>query len=472
MKKCDIDFILPDWGGAMVHSDPQQTDTINLSVPKKNVDIIWPKNDLNDEKSATFGNGISGNGKIAANTYNSKRDNLVIYDYEGNRLWSSGDELDFIAGGSTPMVDIKDRVIACDSKKILMVAPYDDKYKDNNWIVWKSDIHYEGKGFLIPISPTIVDGKTIVIPTLNGPVYAYDTCGSFIAEKYLGEDEITDGKYFKTINSACVNDKRVYITTEYLMPINLLMKICLGRLYAVDVYPDAPEGERLKVAWYYPFIGRSNASPLFIDDTLYFDVYQPWQGGLLEKPYVCAVTDKGDFYKEKWKVPYPKKLKFPKVPGGITWFSLTKDPRGGLWFEDHHGKKLVRFSEDDGSIIEIININDLVKDEVFGRYAPLSCMTICDCDSENPVMLVSAVSLLFKKYVLAVELEENDNPNGDYYNENNKLLWKIQIKSKHGFNYAGGQFTILKKEGDGPNRNRILFGTYWGDRVKAIGVTE
>ena len=34
-----MDFELPEWGGAMVHSDPQLTDSINLPVPKK----MWIK---------------------------------------------------------------------------------------------------------------------------------------------------------------------------------------------------------------------------------------------------------------------------------------------------------------------------------------------------------------------------------------------------------------------------------------------
>ncbi|GAG11328.1 unnamed protein product, partial [marine sediment metagenome] len=53
----------------MVHSDPQQTDFIDLPVPKNNVDKIWIKNELKSEKGGAKGNGIAGNGTIAACTF-------------------------------------------------------------------------------------------------------------------------------------------------------------------------------------------------------------------------------------------------------------------------------------------------------------------------------------------------------------------------------------------------------------------
>jgi hypothetical protein len=68
-------FVLPTWGGAMVHSDPQQTDNINLKVPRKKVDIIWPEDIYTRKKAGTQGNGIAGNGTIAANTFNGKKNN-------------------------------------------------------------------------------------------------------------------------------------------------------------------------------------------------------------------------------------------------------------------------------------------------------------------------------------------------------------------------------------------------------------
>ncbi|UCF49772.1 MAG: hypothetical protein JSU91_08485, partial [Thermoplasmatales archaeon] len=89
----EIDFILPEWGGGMVHSDPSLSDYISLPVPKNNVEILWHRSELFGEKAGAKGNSISGNGEIAACTFSGIKDNLVIYDYFGNRLWTSGDLL-------------------------------------------------------------------------------------------------------------------------------------------------------------------------------------------------------------------------------------------------------------------------------------------------------------------------------------------------------------------------------------------
>jgi len=437
----------------MVHSDPQQTDFIDLPVPKNNVDKIWYKNDLIGEKAGAKGNGIAGNGAIAACTFNGKRDNLIIYDYEGKHLWSSGEMLNPLSFFSTPMVgwDEKKRdcVIACDNKTILMVK----KYEDGFWIKWTTHIPQPEKSVLLPFSPTIVKEKIIILPTKNGPVYAFDAdTGVLLSMKKLGSNNA--GEYYSTINSASVNnnDKRIYITTEFSKPINPPR----GRLYALDINPKSTdENEILSEAWYYPFNGRSQASPLFVDDILYFDGYHPGFG-IINKPHIYALTDKGDRYKVSEKT-YPNK----------TLFSFSKDPRGGVWYEDLRGKKLVHFKKIDDKIIiaEEIHVNKLVKDKLLDIYKPMSCMTIFD--RKNPVMLISVITYFFKKYIFAIELNKiNPNINNNY---DDSILWKIKT-TDFGINYAGGQFTILKKNNT-PADNRILFGMYW-DGVMAIGKTD
>ena len=116
----NLKFELPEWGGAMVHSDPHQSDYINLPVPTTNVKMVWHKNQRYGERFGMWGNGIAGNGEIAACTFGDPlgRDNLIIYDYEGIRKWESDGLLNGLAMVSTPMVDIYNRIIACDNKKI------------------------------------------------------------------------------------------------------------------------------------------------------------------------------------------------------------------------------------------------------------------------------------------------------------------------------------------------------------------
>jgi hypothetical protein len=93
------DFILPEWGGGMVHCDPQMSDNIRLQVPITNVSILWYRHDLGGELIGTLGIGIAGNSRIAASTFGPwnvignehiRNDNLIFYDYYGNHIWSSG----------------------------------------------------------------------------------------------------------------------------------------------------------------------------------------------------------------------------------------------------------------------------------------------------------------------------------------------------------------------------------------------
>ena len=443
-----MSLILPDWGGAMVHSDPQMTDFIDLSIPKENVDIVWHSNDLKSEKGGAKGNGIAGNGTIAACTFHRLRDNLVIYDYYGERLWTSGDMLNAVAVSSTPIVgwDKKKKnnsIIACDNKTILNIK----SKKDDVWIEWISDIPNPESNILIPFSPNLMDkGNIVILPTKNGPVYAYDAeSGDLLTMKKLGVNKNCNDRYYSTINSACVNESgdRVYISAESSKKVDPPR----SRLYALDLNEDVKNNTDLFTeSWFYPFQGKSQASPLFIDDTIYFDSYISPGFGILKEQKIYALTEKDVGY-SICGTSYPRK----------TWFSFSKDPREGFWYEDSPGKKLVRFLKENNQIIflEEINMKDLFDSP--GKpniHRPMSCMTICD--EKEPIMLISALSLWPKQYLIAVKLEEN----------NNSVQWKIPLDD-FGWNYPGGQFTILKKNKD-PDNNRILFGTYW-DGVMAIG---
>lgn len=447
-----IKFILPEWGGGMVHSNPQLLDYIRLPVPKNNVKILWHCSDLLGEKAGSCGNGVSGNGEIAACTFQGKKDNLVIYDYDGNRLWSSGDLLNFWTVASTPMVDIHGRVIICDNHVVIMIDPFDFD-SDGKIVEWISEIPYGG----LPFSPVICeDGKTIIIATDRGPIYAYDVRdGSLIAWKYLGKNEKInpiysilnkdDPGFFSTINTPCGKGNRIYVSTQYKDSRGKSTLRHYARLYAIDVDPDNPNvNDRLKVAWYYEFGGPSQASPTLINNTIYFDGYRS-KPSLRRDPHVFAVTDMGDYYKEEWKVPYPR----------VTYASFTYDPRGGFWYVDPFGGVLVHFSTEDGSILEKIVIDDIVQEK--GVHIPSSVMTMCGNDT-NPVMIVSATALRpirASSYVIAIDLAAD-----------NSLLWKVKLFEGplRSINLAIGEYTILMKNG----KPRVVFGSF-SDGVWAIG---
>ena len=574
------DFILPEWGGGVIHQAPDMSENIWLPVPAENVGELWYSHNLSGELFGCQGNGIVGNGKIAACTFNSLypivddidsigTDTLILYDYYGNQLWSSERghnwSLNVFAVSSSPMVDVNNRVVACDNYRIIMVNASN---LDNIDVQWNTPIPHEKIGTLkkpiapVPFSPAIVENKTIILPTGGGPLFAYDVeTGEQLASIKLGQNttinpyfgipemnwtnyltikknywfhkecpywynstsgliewrssipygimpirkndfydiDILHGNptihyhseynnvtvrkregidnwtllaqnaiesgglytgegYFSTGNSATVEGNRLYLVTEYTKPgtwpfIGDIVNNTIGRLYAVEVYPDAPlPSDRLIEVWNYSYFGRSQASPTLIDDTLYFDGYNNTLLRENRDPHIYAVYTNGT---EKWKISYPN----------ITWFTFTTDPRGGFWYEDCDqvirpntgGNKLVRFYEENGTIWEEIDMKTLLNDTGENKDLPVipsSDMTICGTPT-NPIMLISANHEHFNegKWVLAINLSDN-----------NSLIWKISIESDLNRNYAHGDYTILTEN----NVSRIVFPTNVGG-VMAVG---
>ncbi|PNX47480.1 MAG: hypothetical protein BV459_04355, partial [Thermoplasmata archaeon M11B2D] len=543
------DFILPPKGGGMVHMDPQMTENIWLPPPTTNVGRVWYRHDLGGELVGTWGNGIAGNGSIAACTFSNYRgkDNLILYDYYGNHIWSSGplflnnnpltpnpSGLNALATASSPMIDTQGRVVACDNMKIILVNASNH---NNVSLEWNSTTIPLGS---IPFSPTIVENKTIILPTENGPLLAYNvTSGEKIAEIKLGqngtkgsyygipemnmsdflsiianplscpyhynnqnqtvewvsdipygimplnyffqegdieffsdpygyvaafdsntdemlannsivEPQLLEGPdYYSTVNSALVSGNRVFLACE--------KKGYVARLYAVDVNTSNEENP-LEVAWYYNYSRKnekSQATPTLIGDTVYFDGYNySFLFPENRDPHIYAVYANNGT--EKWNISYQN----------VTWFTFTKDPRGGFWYEDCDqvrfrnttgGNKLVRFSEENGSIIEEIDMKTLLNDTGKNKDLPVlpsSDMTICGTP-EHPIMLISANHQWRKegKWVIAINLSDN-----------NSILWKVDLPLIAKANYANGDYTILMEN----NHSRILFGTWLGG-VMALG---
>ena len=250
--------------------------------------------------------------------------------------------------------------------------------------------------------------------------------------------------FFSTINSVAVQGNRVFIATQYKKPNTLPVNRTIGRLYAVDVTPTPNNTVNLTEAWNFTYYGSSQASPTIINNTIYFDGYntsKDLRNYTKRDPHIYAVyANNGTL---RWKRNYT----------GMTWFTFTKDPRGGFWYEDcdqisrsapTSGNKLIRFREDNGSRIEEINITRImhILDESgnYIKFMPSSDMTICGSPT-NPIMLISANRFLYgDKYVLALNLSNN-----------NSVILKIKLSSN--FDYAEGDYTILNENGE----YRILF---------------
>jgi len=451
--KKDLDFTLPDKGCYMAHCDPCQTDINLMPIPEKNVSVIWYHRDLIGEIIGTIGIGFSGNKEIAACTFSGIYDNLVVYDYDGNRLWTSGDLLNNWAGSSAPMIDVYGRIIACDNKVAVMIDPLDAD-SDQKIIEWVTELPYGG----IPFSPILTENGTVIIATDRGPIYALDSNnGSLLATKYLIPEKpvltllrllgFNASGFYSTINTPCIKGNRVYISTHFKDITGWFALFFDARLYAIDVDANNPNPEeRLQVAWLRGFGGPSGASPTLINDTIYFDGDRG-EPSIMISPHIYAVQDMGSYGKLKWKTAIPTSIDA----------NMASDPRGGLWVVDTYLGRLVRYSIENGKILERININALVQEP--GWHTPSSVITISGNET-RPILLVSATAIRLLKsncYIIAIDLANN-----------NSLLWKLKIAEATFANLQIplGQYPILMKNGE----PRIVFATTRGG-VWALGET-
>jgi hypothetical protein len=440
-----VPFEIPTVGCPMAHADRNMSDNCFLPVPKQNVGIVWHSLKLPGEKAGSVGLGFSGNGYIAACTYEGVKDNLVIYDYDGNILWSSGFLLDSFTATSAPMVDIHNRVIACDNKKIVLVDPLDYDH-DGVILEWESPLPYKG----LVLSPILLNDSTIVLATKNGPLYAFNSSnGHLISYTYLQTYDKDDPLiiqlltrfhgFYETINTPCVQGNRVYVLAQFTT--GGIVSLCkrFGSLIAVDIVPNAPdEKERMKIAWHYDFGGPSGGSPLLINDTIYFDSEKASPHSWT-KPYAHAIIDKGDRYEIKW---------VKRIPC-IVYGSFAKDPRNSFWIIDNAGSKLHRTSVESGDILEYIDVDGIVNEP--GKHIPCTVITICE-NEIRPILIlgVNAIySHFFSAYVIAIDLTNN-----------NSLLWKVKVASGNisMLDFPSGQFPVLIKE----NASRIVFSTLQG----------
>jgi len=391
----------------------------------------WIKKELLSEQSQNAGNGIAGNGEIAACPFACllNENNLVIYDYNGNRVWKSASLLRPSTTSSTPIVSIDNKVIACDNYKVIMVDPY---YNDDGKCLWSTEIPGGPIGFIL--SPAITENGVIILPAALGNIYAFNSDnGVFLGSYPLGGSyTVMNTSNFTTSNSACVNGNRAYILGQ--------KSNANSRLFTIDINPS---GNIFTPVWNCSYPGKSQSSPTFINNVIYFDFYQ----NILQPTVnvgVHAVQDTGSTstsYHWNWN----------KTLAHMTWFAMTVDPRGdSIWFEDTYNRNLTRLSLSNGAIIENISIEK----RMGSGYRPISCMQICG--KTNPMMIVSANNPLVACYVICIDLEYNYNP----------VIWSNRIKSTFNCNYAGGQFTILLDNAG--NNPRIVFGAYWGG-VYAFG---
>jgi len=191
------DFVLPSKGGGMVHQDQGMSENIRLPCPNGSVGELWYRDDIGGLGTGvlpgglrgTVGNSIAGNGNISACSFGPlyivgtcfrPNDKIVIFDYFGNQIWSSGwwrpinktqydHSLSSIACSSTPMVDKDDRVVACDHRKIILIDASNPNNVHVDWIKYLKQMTSDILSidyYPTPFSPSIVENESIIFHSL------------------------------------------------------------------------------------------------------------------------------------------------------------------------------------------------------------------------------------------------------------------------------------------------------------------
>jgi hypothetical protein len=415
------DFVLGSQGCPMAHCDVRMSDLARAPVPAGDVGVVWRSD---PGKGSRSGIGCSANGAVAACSFNDEAgENLVVYGYGGERLWSSGTLLNGTASVSAPAVSEDGHVIAADDTRIV-------RFDAAGGVVWNTPTP-GGR----PISPVFAGDGLVVIATFLGPLSAYDVgTGALVAQHTLRRDGAS-GPTFSTTNTPCVRGSRVYVVAEK----DGFDRRHEGRLVALDV-----DRAGIREAWHVDFGAPSGTSPLLIGDVVYFGGARPSPGaGAAEEPTLFAVRDRGATGEVVWSRPIAEGL--------AALASFAQDPRGGLWFFPAGDPHLIRVAEADGSEIERIDLDAVVG--LPGLHVPGSVMTIAGSASA-PVMLVSAKTYFGKSFVVALDLAAR------------AAAWKAQISGVSSINRrsTSGQFPIVL----GPGGPRVVFST-WDLGVFAVG---
>ena len=432
----------------MAHCDPQMSDNANILPPRNTVIKKW---NLFNGRGASAGLGCSSNGKIAICTIGYPpypNQVTVVAVNESGIVWESFDFTNKVIS-SAPLIDSNGGSIIVDDEKIARLY-------SNGTFIWSTNTPGGD-----PFGPTLTKSGAIFIATYGGPISVYNPeSGRKKDDLYLQGVVFGAQGYYETINTPASYQDRVYVLTNF-KPNNPARTDTKksGRLYAINIIPsfNAVLGEYdydLQVAWYYEFAGPSGASPLVIKSEENFGIFKPviYFDGSSElivgasESFIFAVKDEGNRPNLIWNKSFADSHGFQA--------SFAKDPRGGFWAFEVQKPDLIHFSEDNGQIMQRINVDELIDEE--GTHRPASAMTVTGTE-ENPIMILSAMSTYpYSVFIIAVNLVDGG------------LLWKYDLKQVSDGNIqdiSAGQFPIIRNE-DGIST--VVFST-WSNGVFALG---
>jgi len=346
-------LVLPSAGCPMAHCVGYLSGNVNFQLPNTGT-VSLVAHDSTQNLGSSLGLGCVSNGAggvVACSLDQVFGPDLVVYNGDGAIKWTSS-LLGPLSWSSAPIVDVYGDVIAADDRTIARFDP-------NGNVVWKTRTTGNGA----PVSPVAVNGTSILTANANGPISLY----SFANGSLLGRLTVTDssGNVYDTINTVSVNGNAVYVSLQD------VANTSMGMLAKILVNPGTTSP--LSVAWTFPFVGPSGASPHYDPNTntVFFDGVS--QIGGTGPAVLFAVVDAGSSPQLKWVVNLPASLQA----------AVAQDPRGGVWAFASGYQYLWRFNEADGTILQTVDVNALLGRTFGVTNGPSSAMTI----TSNSVML-------------------------------------------------------------------------------------
>lgn len=409
-----VSFGLPASGCPMAHCDSAMSDAVNAVLPTSISQVRVDRN----APGAKTGLGCVSNTRLVACTGSGDptvQSNLIVYDADGNRIWTDGGILGDKAWTSAAMINADGHVIAADPAWLLRADP------TTGTILWKSAKPDNGT----PISPVLVGSSTDMVlmatssPSVGVPseVSVWDAATGALLSHQPIVDPVT-GAAFVTVNTPAVKGNRAYVVTSADGDSNQ------GRLYALDICESAACGGRgaLTVAWHFDFDGPSQSSPLLVGKRLYFDGLKGQSTGLF-----FGVDDLGGAPSLAWSRRFT----------GRFGASAAHDPRGGLWVYPWQAGTLLRLNERTGRVDQTVAVGSVMG--LSTAYAPVSAVSVTST-AEGAVALTFAAQTPDSNsggigpQVAAIDVSTTAA---------GSLLWKYKVSSNPLINAATGQFPVV-----------------------------
>jgi hypothetical protein len=289
------------------HCDNQMTDLVLVPSNETWLDLLTsggPPSMANQKKGPGVGAGLGcvSNGKYVAcsnKTAAGQQNAVVLYDGNGKLVWGSCNYLGINTWGSAPIIQSDNSVIIGDELNIyqftLPAIHMNGCSVPVPTIAWQVSKNPNGSDgapvSLVAMQQGSAEPGTIVAATRsedgkNAPVSIIHNTATSPTVAYTQLQ--SGGLNYQSLTTPCVNDatnpNHVYISS---VAMGSGLQSPPGMLWALNI--DPTQSEPISVAWSYPFVGSSGASPLCVGDSIFFDGGAGQNGS----PMVYGLADNG-----------------------------------------------------------------------------------------------------------------------------------------------------------------------------------